>query len=169
VAYQLNQEAAAVLHVDLHAKFPKQQAHRGGGGSGGGSGEGGAAAAARVVKDMEYYDALGLPPAAAPADIKKAYYRVARTCHPDKNPGDPAAAAKFQKVGAAYQVLSNEALRAKYDKAGKDEVEKKRDENARRHIFSFSFHFFARLRALGIDLLRRQPLTPGGGVVVVFC
>jgi curved DNA-binding protein CbpA len=74
---------------------------------------------------MEYYDALGLPPAAAPADIKKAYYRVARTCHPDKNPGDPAAAAKFQKVGAAYQVLSNEALRAKYDTAGKDEVEKK--------------------------------------------
>ena len=125
MAYQLDQEAAAVLHVDLHAKFPKQQAHRGGGGSGGGSGEGGAAAAARVVKDMEYYDALGLPPAAAPADIKKAYYRVARTCHPDKNPGDPAAAAKFQKVGAAYQVLSNEALRAKYDKAGKDEVRKK--------------------------------------------
>jgi hypothetical protein len=119
VAYELDQEAAAVLHVDLNAKFPKQHAH-------GGGGEGGsAAAAARVVKDMEYYDALGLPPAAAPADIKKAYYRVARTCHPDKNPGDPAAAAKFQKVGAAYQVLSNEALRAKYDKAGKDEVRKK--------------------------------------------
>ena len=132
MAYELDQEAAAVLHVDLNAKFPKQHAH-------GGGGEGGsAAAAARVVKDMEYYDALGLPPAAAPADIKKAYYKVARTCHPDKNPGDPAAAAKFQKVGAAYQVLSNEALRAKYDTAGKDEVTATKTPAATMSLFLFT-------------------------------
>lgn len=114
MAYQLEHEANAVLHVDMNAKFPKNKAASGG--------EGGEGGAARVVKDTEYYDALGLSPSANQGDIKKAYYKVARTCHPDKNPGDPAAAAKFQKVGAAYQVLSNEQLRAKYDKSGKDEV-----------------------------------------------
>lgn len=137
MAYRLDQEADAVLHVDLRAKFPKLQAAGGDGG-----GEGGAAA--RVVKDTEYYDALGLTPNAQQGDIKKAYYKVARTCHPDKNPGDPAAAAKFQKVGAAYQVLSNEQLRAKYDKAGKAEVRRRRDKKPLAHYFCCATNQFAK-------------------------
>lgn len=42
--------------------------------------------------------------------------------HPDKNPNDPLANERFQQVGAAYQILSDESLRSKYDRMGKDGV-----------------------------------------------
>jgi len=71
------------------------------------------------VKDREYYDLLGVSTNATAGDIKKAYYREARKCHPDKCPDDPQAAAKFQVLGTAYQTLSNEQSRAKYDRDGK--------------------------------------------------
>lgn len=71
-----------------------------------------------IVKDMELYDVLGVTPDATPSMIKKAYYLKARKCHPDRNPDDPEATAKFQKLGEAYQVLSNEQTRAAYDAHG---------------------------------------------------
>jgi len=76
-------------------------------------------AAERPVKDREYYDLLQISTNATPGEIKKAYYKEARKCHPDKRPDDPEAARKFQELGHAYQILSNEASRAKYDKQGK--------------------------------------------------
>lgn len=75
-----------------------------------------------MVVDTSYYDLLGLPPSATALDIKKAYRKAAIKLHPDKNPDDPTAAAKFQEVGEAYQVLSDDTLRAKYDKYGKQEL-----------------------------------------------
>lgn len=62
-----------------------------GGRPGGGGGGGGAA-----VRDTGLYDALGVAPTATAGDIKRAYYLLARQLHPDKNPGDPDAKAKFQ-------------------------------------------------------------------------
>jgi curved DNA-binding protein CbpA len=84
---------------------------------------------------LEYYDALGVEPDATASQIKKGYYLKARKLHPDKNPNDPQAAANFQVIGEAYQVLSNESLRANYDKNGKESMED--------HNFMDSSAFFA--------------------------
>ncbi|KAJ6151683.1 Heat shock protein DnaJ N-terminal [Penicillium chermesinum] len=74
-----------------------------------------------MVADTAYYDALGVPPTATELEIKKAYRKLAITTHPDKNPGDETAHERFQAIGEAYQVLSNEELRKRYDKFGKEE------------------------------------------------
>jgi curved DNA-binding protein CbpA len=75
--------------------------------------------AERPVKDREYYDLLKVSTNADSATIKKAYYREARNCHPDKNPYDPKAHEKFSLLGHAYQVLSDDRARAAYDRDGK--------------------------------------------------
>lgn len=62
----------------------------------------------REVKDRTYYDLLEVSTNATNAQLKKAYYKKARTCHPDKNPDDSEAAKKFQELGHAYNILSNE-------------------------------------------------------------
>eukprot|EP00179_Madagascaria_erythrocladioides_P009825 CAMPEP_0198315766 /NCGR_PEP_ID=MMETSP1450-20131203/5911_1 /TAXON_ID=753684 ORGANISM="Madagascaria erythrocladiodes, Strain CCMP3234" /NCGR_SAMPLE_ID=MMETSP1450 /ASSEMBLY_ACC=CAM_ASM_001115 /LENGTH=547 /DNA_ID=CAMNT_0044018891 /DNA_START=11 /DNA_END=1654 /DNA_ORIENTATION=+ len=72
----------------------------------------------RKVVDTSLYDALGVEPSAPDGIIKKAYYHLAKECHPDKNPDDPDATAKFQKIGEAYQVLSNPDTRKLYDEQG---------------------------------------------------
>ena len=77
----------------------------------------------RQVADREYYDLLGIEPNATNSEVKKAYYVKARESHPDRNPDDPLAHSKFQKIGEAYQVLSDEKLRANYDEGGKTNVE----------------------------------------------
>ncbi|KIW30143.1 uncharacterized protein PV07_05912 [Cladophialophora immunda] len=75
-----------------------------------------------MVVDTSYYDALGVKPDASELEIKKAYRKLAITTHPDKNPGDESAHARFQAVGEAYQVLSNKDTRAAYDKYGKEKA-----------------------------------------------
>ena len=72
------------------------------------------------VKDNYYYEALGVDHKADAHKIKRQYYLNARKFHPDKNPGDDAAAEKFKLVAEAYQVLSDPELRSKYDKEGRD-------------------------------------------------
>ena len=69
---------------------------------------------------IDYYKILGLTKEATADDIKKAYRKQARKLHPDINPNDKEAHAKFQQLNEANEVLSNPEKRAKYDKYGKD-------------------------------------------------
>jgi len=68
-----------------------------------------------VEKDL--YATLGVPKDASTAEIKKAYRKLARELHPDKNPGDAKAEARFKEVSSAYDVLSDEGRRKEYDEA----------------------------------------------------
>lgn len=69
---------------------------------------------------IDYYKTLGIPKTSTPDEIKKAYRKLARKLHPDINPNDKEAQAKFQKLNEANEVLSNPEKRKKYDKHGKD-------------------------------------------------
>lgn len=75
-----------------------------------------------MVVDTTYYDLLGIQPTATGVEIKKAYRKKSVQEHPDKNPNDPTATERFQAISEAYQVLSNDELRVKYDKYGKKEA-----------------------------------------------
>src|SRR5579875_2424370 len=66
----------------------------------------------------DYYEVLGVPRNASEADIKKAYRKLARQYHPDRNPGDKQAEARFKEVQEAYEVLNDKAKRAQYDRFG---------------------------------------------------
>lgn len=66
----------------------------------------------------DYYEVLGLSKSASASEMKKAYRKLAIKYHPDKNPGDKAAEEKFKEAAEAYEVLSNEDKRAKYDRFG---------------------------------------------------
>jgi molecular chaperone DnaJ len=64
------------------------------------------------------YDALGVPKKASPEEIKKAYRKLARQYHPDRNPGDAAAEERFKEIQTAYDVLSDAEKRKQYDTFG---------------------------------------------------
>jgi DnaJ-class molecular chaperone len=68
----------------------------------------------------DYYNLLGIPRNAPEKDVKAAYRRLARKYHPDVNPGDKAAEARFKEVNEAFEVLSDPEKRRKYDQYGSD-------------------------------------------------
>ncbi|MBM7502692.1 DnaJ C-terminal domain-containing protein [Agromyces aurantiacus] len=65
--------------------------------------------------DKDFYAILGVSKDASDADIKKAYRKLARKYHPDQNPGDAAAEAKFKEISEAHSVLSDAEERKEYD------------------------------------------------------
>src|SRR6516225_7865408 len=66
----------------------------------------------------DYYEVLGVARNASEGDIKKAYRKLARQYHPDRNPGDKQAEARFKEVQEAYDVLNDKTKRAQYDRFG---------------------------------------------------
>ena len=70
----------------------------------------------------DYYEVLGVDRDASPEQIKKAFRRLARATHPDANPGDPAAEARFRQIAEAYEVLSDPAKRDRYDRGDSFDV-----------------------------------------------
>jgi molecular chaperone DnaJ len=68
----------------------------------------------------DYYEVLGVEKTASADDIKRAYRRLAIKYHPDKNPGDKSAEAKFKECAEAYEVLSDTDKRRQYDQFGHD-------------------------------------------------
>jgi DnaJ-class molecular chaperone len=70
------------------------------------------------MPERDYYEILGVARDAKPEAIKKAYRALARKFHPDVNPGDKAAEARFKEIQNAYDILSDEEKRARYDRFG---------------------------------------------------
>ncbi len=72
---------------------------------------------AKDYYEKDFYNELGVTKTATSAEIKKAYRKLARDLHPDKNPGNKQAEDKFKAVSEAYDVLSDDAKRKEYDEA----------------------------------------------------
>ncbi len=71
-----------------------------------------------MADKRDYYEVLGLSKGAGEAEIKKAYRSLAKKYHPDLNPGNAEAEAKFKEINEAYDVLSDADKKAKYDQFG---------------------------------------------------
>ena len=70
------------------------------------------------MSKRDYYDILGLSKGASEGEVKKAYRKMAIKFHPDKNPDDTSAEAKFKEAAEAYEVLGDGQKRQQYDQFG---------------------------------------------------
>jgi len=70
------------------------------------------------MSQRDYYEILGVPRDASKEEIKKAYRKLALKYHPDRNPGNKAAEEKFKEAAVAYEVLSDDEKRSRYDRYG---------------------------------------------------
>src|SRR3954468_9878657 len=71
-----------------------------------------------MARAGDYYKTLGVDKKATQDEIKKAYRKLARQYHPDRNPGDPKAEERFKEISEAYDVLGDPEKRKKYDRGG---------------------------------------------------
>ena len=89
----------------------------------------------------DYYEILGLDKNASKDDIKKSYRKLAMQYHPDRNPGDKEAEEKFKEAAEAYEVLSNDDKRAKYDRFGHSGLKGGQDFHGFNNVNDIFSHF----------------------------
>lgn len=98
-----------------------------------------------TLAGRDFYQILGVSRSANTNEIKKAYRKLAKALHPDKNQDDPDASQKFQDLGAAYEALSDPEKRELYDRCGEDCLKKDGMMNNNDPFASFfgdfGFHF----------------------------
>lgn len=73
-----------------------------------------------MVKETAFYDILGVSTDATQAQVRKAYYKRAKDCHPDKHPNQPEKEAEFKALSEAYQTLFDAERRSAYDQHGRE-------------------------------------------------
>lgn len=109
------------------------------------------------------YKTLGVARDATPDQVKKAYRKLARTLHPDLNPGNSQAEEKFKKVSVAYDLLGDPAKRARFDAGEIDASGAERPRHSYRAYaeggggkYSDNFHFGSNADDIFAELLRRR-------------
>jgi len=109
------------------------------------------ASASRAGPPPSHYQTLGVDPAASQAEVKRAYLREAKKCHPDLNSA-PDATLRFKELARAYQVLSDPARRAEYDLHGDPEASAQA---------SAGWHGSGARRSAGASTARQRAPPPG--------
>ena len=93
------------------------------------------------MSKRDYYEVLGVEKGASKDDIKKSYRKLAMQYHPDKNPDDKEAEEKFKEAAEAYEVLSNDEKRAKYDRFGHNGLKGGQDFHSYNDVNDIFSHF----------------------------